>query len=192
MAQKQHPQGARDPAPPTVTAPGGQSPLEAFSNALAQRYPGRVIQRFAMPSTVRECREVFILEISSNEEIQAAIFTDTIMSPIERSSAKLTAECERRESIRLAIVGLGELVNGAIAYRHTNIDGAPLGEISSWSSKSWAALHRYFGEVNGVPISEINEGIQGAQIVGAFYAPKTETPPSAGTGRSGGSSGTST
>ncbi len=183
MTQKQQ---ARATAPPKTTG------LAAFSAALAERYPDRMIQRFVMPSNVRECREVFILEITSNEEIQAAIFTDSIMSSIEKASPKLASEAERRESIRLAIVGLGEARDGGIAYRHTNTDGAPLGEISNWSSKAWAALHRYFAEVNGVPMSEINEGIEGAQIVGAFYTPQDGTPASAATGRSGDGSGTST
>lgn len=185
--------------PPTEGKPIGvvtqpTTPLELFSNALAQRFPNRVIQRFVMPKTIRECREIFILEINSREELRAAIFTDAIMEPVERSSAKLTAEAERRESIRMAIVGLGRVQGDAVVYMHTNTDEAiPLAEISDWSSKSWAALHRYFGEVNGVPMSEIDEGIKGAQIVGAFYAPKitSATPANAVTGKSGGSSGAS-
>lgn len=186
MALKQWTSGRPEPA--TSTAAG----LAGFSAALAERYPNRIIQRFVMPANVRECREIFILEISSNEEIQAAIFADSVMTSIEKSSQKLAVEAERRESIRLAIVGLGELRDGSIAYRHTNADGAPLGEISNWSSKAWAALHRYFGETNGVPMSEIDEGIKGAQIVGAFYSPPDETPASAAIGRSGDGSGTST
>jgi FAD/FMN-containing dehydrogenase len=188
MAQKNNVRPEQ--APPNT---GQTDALGAFSAALAQRFPNRVIQRFTMPSNVRECREVFILEITSREEIQAATWTDSIMTPIERASSKLAAEAERRESIRLAIVGIGEARDGAIVYRHANNDGTPLAEISDWSSKAWAALHTYFGEVNGVPIAELKEGTRGAQIVGAFYAPKTEeTPGGAAAGRSSASSGRST
>lgn len=168
-------------------------PLAQFSAELAERFPRRVIQRFIMPKAVRECREVFIIEISSREELDAAIFTESIVTPAERSSAKLMAEAERREVIRISIVGLGELHNGAIAYRHTNVNAAvPFAEISDWPSKAWVALHRFYGEVNGVPTAELDEGTKGAQIVGAFYAPKTATPDGADTGRSADSTGANT
>lgn len=182
------------PAQGRATAPEQLTPLELFSRQLAERFPKRVVKRFAMPASVPEAREIFMLELNSRDERDAAIFTDAIVTAIERSSYKLIMEAEKREQIRLSIVGLGELVAGEIAYRHTNTDPAiPLAEITDWSSRAWVPLHRYFSEVNGVPNDEIDEGIKGAQIVGAFYAPKKqETPASAAIGRSDASSGANT
>jgi hypothetical protein len=180
-------------APPAAAAPPLNG-LDEFSQQLAERFPGRVLKRFVMPSSIVQCREVFMLELTSRDEVSAAIFTDTILTAIERASYRLTQEAEQRECIRLAIVGLGSEQGGKLAYRHTNLDPAvPLAEISDWPAKAWVALHQYFRETNGVPQAEIDEGIRGAQIVGAFYAPKrNETQASADIGRSDESSGANT
>ena len=73
-------------------APG--SPLATLSRELAERYPNRLIRRFRMPSNVREAREVFLIEMTSRDEIQAAIFADAVMSIDEKRSVRLTAEAE--------------------------------------------------------------------------------------------------
>jgi len=179
------PRAAPDPAPPSTA-------LDEFSRALAGRLPGRLVMHFVMPSKVRECREVFIQELTSQDEVQAAMLTDQVISDIERRSTKLTLEAERRESIKLAIVGLGELNGSSVAYRHVNADGAPFAEPDGWSLPAWTALHRYFSEVNGVPNEELTEGIEGARTVGAFASPTSATRASADTGRSGASSGATT
>jgi len=197
MAQTKRQGGLAAPPDPTViqingTPPPGSrdNPLRKFSRELALRFPERVIKRFAMPKSVRqldaerrECREVFILEITSRDEIEAAMMADAMMSPVERQSYKLTQEAERREAIRLSIVGVGKLVGDDIMYSHTNADGIPLGEINGWSIKAWAALQLYFGQLNGVPDTELAEGLLGAQTVGAFEPPTGETLASAERGR---------
>ncbi len=169
---------------------GAGSPLETFSRELGQRYPDRLIKRFVMPSTVRDCREVFMLEITSRDEVQAAIMADALMSDIEKRSVRLSADAERRECIRLAIVGLGEQFGGRkaellapISYRHVNHDGAPFGDINDWSGKAWTSLHTYFGQLNGVPSEELAEGLKGARTVGAYALPTSGIPASADGGK---------
>lgn len=181
MSRSTHP-----PAPP------GDDSLTQFSAELAERFPGIMIMRFAMPKNVRVIREVFIRELSSRDEIEAAILTDSLTSDIEKRSIKLTVEAERRECVRLSIVGVGRLVGGRLVYEHTNTGGVPYAEPTHWNLGTWAALGAYFGEVNGVPSSELAEGIKGAQAVGAFAPPTSETLASAAPGRSGGISGAST
>lgn len=166
-------------AAPAASAPE-RTPRDEFEEELAQRFPNRLIRNFRMPTTVREAREVYILEITSKEEIQAATFADATMSLVEKSSMRLTADAERRECIRLAIVGLVEgKVGERERFRHVNDDGAPFGEINSWSAKATTALHAFFGVVNGVPTEEIAGGIAEARTVGAFAPPRTNATPSA-------------
>lgn len=185
-------QGRASPPPSTAT---DDTPLRRFSQQLAQRFPKRVVKHFVMPRNVREAREIFIIEITSDEEIQAAIFAESSMSSIERASQKLAQEAERRECIRQSIVGLGRTADGSaegeVIYEVANANGVPL-EMPGWTSKAWAALHAFFGEVNGVPTAELIEGIVGARTVGAFELPTSATRASAETGRSGARSGAST
>lgn len=167
--------------------------LTAFSRELAERFPERLIKRFVMPARIREIREVFIRELTSRDEIEAAIIADGMMAQIEKESSKLTMEAERRESIRIAIVGVGhQSSDGSMRYDHTNTGGVPYGAPADWGLGAWTTLHRYFAEVNGVPTAELQEGIQEAQTVGAFASPIGGIPASADTGRSGASSGTNT
>ncbi len=166
------------------------SNLEQFSQQLAARYPDRMIQQFVMPTNVRECREIFLMEITSRDEIRAAALADAMMSPQERASQKLANDAEKRECIRISIVGIGERAGGwrapdgvAISYRHVDNNSIPFVEINDWSGKAWASLHTYFGQLNGVPIVEIEKGIMEARTVGAFAPPKSAIPASADTGR---------
>lgn len=154
-----------DPEPP------GRSPdLEAFSRELAQRFPDRIVQRYRMPPRVKECREVFFVEMRSRDQVRAAAMADASMTAEERRSYKLANDAEERESIRLTIVGFGK--GSPVAYEHVNTNEAiPLGEISEWSAKAWSALVSYFNAMNGLPASEIAEGIVGAETVGAFAPP---------------------
>lgn len=147
--------------------------LEAFSLELLQRFPGRKVKRFVMPRAVEECREIFLVEMRSREQVRAAAMADASMTMEERRSYKLTNDAEERESVRLTLIGLGRgPVGGPVDYEHTNTNEAmPLLEINDWSTKAWAALVAYFNAMNGLPASEIAEGIVGAEVVGAFAPP---------------------
>jgi hypothetical protein len=180
-------QRAAEPAPDEVrrAETGALSPaLREFSAELAARFPGRYVKRFVMPSVVREASEVFLVELTSRDEIEAAQMADATMSAIERASVRLTNDAEQREAIRLSIVGLGKIgVDKRIAYEHVNADGAPFGELNEWTRRAWTCLHAYFGQMNGVPTDELLEGIRGARTVGAFAPPTSGTPASAADGR---------
>lgn len=177
-------------APPTAPPVGGvegiegaapDSPLERFSRELAQRFPHRMVRRYIMPGTVREAREVFIMEITSRDEVEAAIMADAVMSTIEKQSIRLSGDSERRECIRLSLVGIRR--TAADAYEHLNADGAPLSEINEWSGKAWTALQTFFGTLNGVPVEELAAGLQGALTVGAFAPPTSAIRASAESGK---------
>jgi hypothetical protein len=164
------------------------SPLGKFSREMAQRFPSRMVRRYVMPHNVRECREVFMMEITSREEIDAAIFADATMSNVEKASIRLSSDAERRECIRLALVGIGELTDkdnpaSPVKYRHTNNDGTPLAEINEWSGKAWTALQTYFGVLNGVPQEELVSGLVGAETVGAYAPPISAIRASAESGK---------
>lgn len=173
--------------PVTVPTPRAFAPmtlaLQEFSAELAQRLPRRFVRRFVMPSTIRDCAEVFILELNSREELDAAVYADATMTGIERASVKLTNEAEQKEAVRLSIVGIGEMIDGVVVYRHTNNEGIPLAEANDWARKTWICLHSYFSQVNGVPTEELAEGILGARTVGAFAPPTSGIPASAADGR---------
>lgn len=173
------------PPPDDATASGAstETPLVRFSRELAQRFPDTLVQRFVMPSTIMQCREVFIREVTSADETEAAIYADQTASKIEKESVRLMNDAENREIVRLAIVGFGDNKSGAMAYEHVNHDGIPLERINGWPQKAWAALRHYFSQINGVPMSEIREGIEGAQTVGAFAPPTSATQPANGDGK---------
>lgn len=187
----------RDTAPQQTEAPAGDpgedeapmdgadpaSPLGRFSAELGRRWPDTLIKRFVMPSRVRECREIFIREIDSKDEVRAAALADVTMSAVERSSERLANEAENRECIRLSIVGVGRFDGeGAMAYEMCNHDEIPL-VIAGWKRPAWISLFRYFPQVNGVSEAEIMEGIMEARVVGAHASPTSGTPASAARGR---------
>ena len=170
---------ARGRVPAKVDPLAGDTPLARFSRELATRFPKLEIKRFVMPASVRDCREIFFREAKSTDEVEAAIMAEQMMSPIERASERLAQEAQRREVIRLTLVGVGEGEVGSISYRHVNHDGVPVAAIENWTARAWTSMHTYYGELNGVPTSELREGIKEARIVGAFASPTGETPPSA-------------
>lgn len=181
-----------------TTTPSSTAPITdaraQFEREMAMRFPAPLlVTRFVMPRNVRDCREVYFRELDSLDEREAAKMADLLTDSVEKSSSKLMAEAERKECIRIALVGYGKVgAGGAVVYKHTNDSGVPLDEINGWRLPAWTSLHRYFGELNGVPTAELEEGIRGAQIVGAPAPPSGETLASADTGRSAGSTGTST
>lgn len=176
--------------PPKIRAVSAE--LIEFSKALGERHPNRMIQRFVLPGKVREARELFIREVDSNDTVEAAILADATMTAIEKGSFKLTMEAERRQLAKLSIVGIGVLRNGRVVYEHANSDGIPLAFDPPWTEAAWTALLKHYNDVNGVPVDELEEGTQGALIVGAFAPPMHATPASADTGRCADSSGANT
>lgn len=183
------------PVPAKVGGPLPTSEaLAQFSRDLATRFPGLEIRRYVLPRVVTQCREVFIRELTSEDIIMAASFADSLMSANEKASVRLSRDAEERECVRVAIVGFGDAqpagkdakggnVWSACVYRHVNLDGAPLGEINAWPKRMWDAFTRYYNDVNGLPIEEFIEGLQGATIVGAFAPPTGAIPASASPGR---------
>lgn len=161
--------------------------LAKFSEELANRFPKRLIKRYVLPSVVNECAEVFIRELTSYDCIEAAILADGLMSTVEKTNTKLAEAAERREQIRIAIVGIADrLPSGGVSYRSVNTGATPLGEINDWGKRVWDALEVYYNDVNGMPIDEFVSGLKEARIVGAFAPPNRETVASASDGRRAG------
>lgn len=190
MAQKPLTKAAA-PAPDMgtpVAATDGDSPLARLSRALADRFPNTMIRRYVLPRNVTDCREVFMREITSRDEIEAAIMADATMSMIEKASMRLSGDAERRECVRLAICALGKLADknnpaSAVVYEQVNHEGEPFAEINDWKGKTWTCLQTYFGTLNGVPTEELAEGLVGAQTVGAFAPPTSAIRASAESGK---------
>lgn len=161
-------------APPDVT----NEDLVRFETALQTRYPGRVIKRYEMPSNVAQARAVYILELTSRDELEAAKMADAVMSQIERSSNRLAAARERTEMMRASVVGL--VTRKPLGYRHVNHDGIPFVELDTWPAKATTAVAAFYGDCNGINTAELGEGIMGARTIGAT-TPPNPAPPTTGT-----------
>lgn len=149
--------------------------LVRFETALQARYPGRVIKRYEMPANISQARAVYILELTSRDELEAAKMADTLMEAIERSSNRLAAARERTEMMRVSLVGL--VTRNPLGYRHVNHDGAPFMEIDNWPAKATTALAAFYGDCNGINTAELGEGIMGARTIGATAPPTSGTQP---------------
>src|SRR5690348_4719935 len=115
-----------------------ETPQQIFERELAARFPGRLIKRYNMPTVIKQARAVYLMELTARDEVQAAIYADTLMSEVERRSVKLAAEAERRECVRQSIVGVVSRAE-PVAYRHVN-KGAPFHEIDTWPAKATTCL----------------------------------------------------
>lgn len=110
-------------------------------------------KKFTMPAGL-DAGSVIIRELRSKDEIDAAIAADGRMSADDRNNAVLALTIERKEAIRLSLVGIdGRLVN---------TEGVPCMEIDDWTIRSWTALSRFFGELNGIPGDELGKAVEGA------------------------------
>jgi hypothetical protein len=156
-----------------------ETPLARFERELQERNPNREITRFDFPSKIKEARAVYIKEISSKDALEAAKYADATASDIEKKSVKLMADAERKEHLRISIVGVVTRKE-PLEYRH--IGGAhPFHEIDTWSDKAMTCLLLYYNQVNGIPTDEVLEGLKGARIIGASAPPTSATPASAAT-----------
>lgn len=152
-------------APPEITL---ETQLK-FEAEIQARMPETLVKRYEMPMGIKQIKAVYMRELTSRDELDASIMADASMSKIEKSSNKLTGEAERREMVRAAIVGI--VRREPLAYVHCNDRGMPFVEMDKWSAKLHTALSVYYGELNGVPMSELNEGIKGARTLGATMPP---------------------
>ena len=166
MKKPEKKQIAAPPAAPDV------SPEDlAFEAEILRRNPTRKprdIARFDFPPEISEARAVYLFEMKAKDELAAAEMADATMTDVERKSAHRALEAERREAIRLSIVGLivEDENTGALQRRHID-QSAPLMEIDDWSSKAWAALRTFFGDLNGIPVEELGKSVAGVRKLGA-------------------------
>lgn len=152
--------------PPSVD----ETALERFERELHARYPERITRRYAMPSAVKQCLAVYLVEVTTRDEIQASIYADATMTQLEKRSAQLVSEAQRRETMRASIVGLVTRDQTPV-YRHVNNGGAPFHEFDEWPAKVSAALLTYFNELNGLNTDELIEGLKGARTIGTSPPP---------------------
>jgi len=143
----------------------------AFEAELRARHPKRkTIRRFNLPSVVLDARAVYLAEMANRDTLRAAEMADVLMTDIERKSGQLTLEAERRESVRLAIVGV---VDPDGTRRHVD-QSKPFLEIDDWSSKAWSCLYMFHHDLNGIPAEEVKKAVASARTVGAVA--RVETP----------------
>lgn len=173
---KQQKKGA--PPAPVISAED-----QAFEAEILRRNPTRKrITRFDFPVDVPEARAVYMFEMTGRDEIAAADLADLTMTDAERKSLSRTIEAERREGIRLTIVGLIAVdeQTGDLERRHVD-QSKPLVEIDDWSAKAWASLRTFFGDLNGVPMEELGNLVRGARRLGASATALPAAPPRAAT-----------
>ena len=149
------------------------TPMRRFERELEAKHPNRLITRFDMPPQVKQCAAVYIKEITSREELEASKMADAMMSDVERKSAMLSTDAQRRECIRMSIVGLAS--REPTTYRHIGGD-FPFMEMDGWPAKAGTALALYFNTVNGIPTDELLGGLKGARQISAADSPTDETP----------------
>lgn len=166
-------QGARAPAPASET------PQQRFERELQERHPGRSIVRFDFPARIREARAVYIKEISSRDEMEASTLADSTMTELEKASMRLSAEAQRKETLRISIVGLVTRTE-PLQYRHIG-GSVPFLELDDWSAKAMTCLKIYYGQINGLTDEEIVEGLKGQRTIGGTVAPTSATPPAPST-----------
>lgn len=170
MRTNKQPRRPVEPAPepePEVTPPSAED--LAFEREIMARNPGRRITRFDFPDEIEEARAVYLFELKAKDELAAADMADATMTDAERKSLTRAMEAERREAIRLSIVGLVENHDGEVLRRH--IDQAePFMDVDDWSSRAWAALRSFFGEVNAVSVEAMGKALRGARRLGAASA----------------------
>lgn len=166
--------------PAAIARPNEETDLQRFERELAEKHPGRTIVRFDFPSKIREGRAIYLMEVTSRDELEGAKYADAVMSDLEKKSVQLSTEAQRRETVRMSIVGLVTRTE-PIAYRH--IGGAvPFHEIDGWSSKAVTCVSVYFNNLNGINSEELAEGLKGQRTIGASVAPTNAIHPSASRG----------
>lgn len=135
----------------------------AFEAEMRARYPKREIRRFDFPSAIANARAVYLAEMLQRDMIRAAEMADAVMTDVERKSGQLVVEAERREAVRLSIVGLVTKDGG-----RQHIDQSkPLMEIDDWSSKAWTCLFNFHHELNGLPVEEVKKAVASGRVIGA-------------------------
>jgi len=161
---------ATNKQPDTDAAPEASAPSDAdlaFEAEIVARHPGRRIARYDFPEGVSEARAVYLFELKAKDEVTAAEMADANMSQAERRSMARAMEAERREAIRLSIVGLID----DSGRRHID-QATPLMEIDEWSSKSTAALRAFHSDLNGLPMDELGKALRGARKIGGVLPAK--------------------
>jgi hypothetical protein len=133
-----------------------------FEAEIVKRNPGRRIQRYDFPVGVTDARAVYLFELKGTDELLAAEMADANMKPAERKSVSLAFEAERRESIRLSIVGL---IDDGNVRRHID-QSMPLMEIDDWSMKGLHALRTFYSDLNGLPAEELGNALKGTRKLG--------------------------
>jgi hypothetical protein len=150
-------------------AEASETPLQRFEREIAEKYPRRYIKRYEMPSKIRQCRAVYLIELTSRDTMQAAIYADAKLTTAQKSSIKMTTEVERFEAMRASVVGV---VRRTDPPRYDHVNGAvPFEELSDWPETACSSLLAYFSEINGVSSTELLEGMKGARVIGAFAPP---------------------
>lgn len=145
---------------PAVAPPSAED--LAFEAQLRERHPRRAIERIDFPSQVTDARAVYMTELTSRDTIRAAEMADSVMTDIERKSGDLAVQAERRESVRLSVVG----VVGPHGDRRAIDQAKPLMELDDWSQRAWTCLFNGFQQLNGLPMEDVKKMLAGARRVG--------------------------
>jgi hypothetical protein len=151
-------------------APSVSSEDLAFEADLSRRNPTRkTITRFDFGPSVSEAAAVYMFEYVAKDEIAAADMADATMTDAERKSLSRANEAERRELMRLSVVG--------VVYRDGTrrvVDAAsPLFELDDWGGKALYQLRSFFTTLNGLSPEELGKAVASARRIVAGADPST-------------------
>ncbi len=110
-----------------------------------------LIRTYPMPKGC-DAATVTMRELRKEDEIAAAVMADAAVRAMpqdQQGSVYITMQVERQESIRQSIV--------KIDGRRVNVDGVPCTEVDGWTLKSWTALGKFYGALNGIPGDELGK-----------------------------------
>jgi hypothetical protein len=149
-----------------LAAPPSEADL-AFETEVLKKHPSRKeILRFDFPRGIDDAHAVYMFPMTGRDELVAADMAEANMTASERKSVVRAADAERREAIRLSIVGVVHKSGSAFEYRHID-QSVPFMEIDAWSSKAWYALRTFFGTLNGLSVAALGKAERGARKAGS-------------------------
>ena len=128
---------------------------------------GLEVKVFPASRGVRDFVALAMRESTNEDQIDAAIATDAILSPDQKESVRILIQRERFECTKLSIVAICD-ADGWRIVDHT----VPFTEPNDWSQKATYLVQVWFQDLNGVDDADAKKTLAEAVTIGA------PTPPS--------------
>lgn len=169
------------PTPPAALEAASDPAFAAFEEMLRASFPDKRVRRCPMPDGVAQVAVIWIRELDSDDELQAAELADLFATDTQRRKPRLMMQLEQREAKRVSICAIQRRGQAPELITH----GVPFVEINKWPQGFWAALELHYLDLNGLPPEELGKSLAGAAVLGATLPPPP-IPPSPGKARPAG------